>query len=58
MIIWKLRVDFIWGRGPNKSTFRFRNYFLGANVSPEIISLDALAETEIFGKINFIKQGK
>ena len=38
--------------------FRFRNYFLGANVPPEIISLDALVEMEIFPKINFIKQGK
>ena len=25
---------------------------------PEIISLDALVEMEIFAKINFIKQGK
>ena len=39
-------------------TFRFRNYLLGANVRPEIISLDALVEIEIFAKINFIKQGK
>ena len=39
-------------------TFRFRNYFLGANVPPEVISLDALEEMEIFAKINFIKQGK
>ena len=39
-------------------TFRFRNYFLGANVPPEIISLDARVEMEIFAKINFIKQGK
>ena len=39
-------------------TFRFRNYFLGANVPPEIISLDVLVEMEIFAKINFIKQGK
>ena len=37
-------------------TFRFRNYFLGANVPP--ISLDARVEMEIFAKINFIKQGK
>ena len=39
-------------------TFRFRDYFLGANVPPEIISLDALEEMEIFAKIYFIKQGK
>ena len=38
-------------------TFRFRNYFLGANVPPEIISLDALVEMEIFAKLNFTKQG-
>ena len=39
-------------------TFRFRNYFLGANVSPPIISLDSLVGTEIFAEINFKKQGK
>ena len=39
-------------------TFRFRNYFLGANVPSEMIFLDALVEIEIFAKINFIKQGK
>ena len=39
-------------------TIRFRNYFLGANMSPKINSLDALIETEIFAKIYFIKQGK
>ena len=47
-----------FGKGTEKFhyvfTFRFRNYFLGANVPPEIISLDALVEMEI----NFIKQGK
>ena len=51
-----------FGKGTEKFhyvfTFRFRNYFLGANVLPEIISLDALVEMEIFAKINFIKQGK
>ena len=51
-----------FGKGTEKFhyvfTFRFRNYFLGANVPPEIISLDALVEMEIFAKINFIKQGK
>ena len=35
-----------FGKGSEKFqyvfTFRFRNYFLGANVPPEIISLDAL----------------
>ena len=35
-----------FGKGAEKFhyafTFRFRNYFLGANVPPEIISLDAL----------------
>ena len=39
-------------------TFRFRIYFVSENVSPEIISLDALVETEIFDKINFIKHSK
>ena len=39
-------------------TFRFRNYFLGANVTEGIICLESLAETGIFAKINFIKQGK
>ena len=39
-------------------TFRFRNYFLGANVPPEIISLDAFVEMKIFAKLNFTKQGK
>ena len=51
-----------FGKGTKKFhyvfIFRFRNYFLGANVPPEIISLDALVEMEIFAKINFIKQGK
>ena len=51
-----------FGKGTEKFhyvfTFRFRNYFLGANVTPVIISLDALVEMEIFAKINFIKQGK
>ena len=51
-----------FGKGTEKFhyvfTFRFRNYFLGANVPPEIISLDALVEMEIFAKINFIKQCK
>ena len=51
-----------FGKGTEKFhyvfTFRFRNYFLGANVPPEIISLDALIEMEIFAKINFIEQGK
>ena len=50
-----------FGKGTEKFhvfTFKFRNYFLGANVLPEIISLDALVEMEIFAKINFIKQGK
>ena len=51
-----------FGKGTEKFhyvfTFRFRNYFLGANVPPEIISLDALVETEIFAKLNFTKQGK
>ena len=50
------------GKGTEKFhyvfTFRFRNYFLGANVPPEIISFDALVEMEIFTKMNFIKQGK
>ena len=32
--------------------------FLGANVPPEIIFLNKLVETEIFAKINFMKQGK
>ena len=54
--------EFYLGEGFEKFhyafTFRFRNYFLGANVPPEIISLDALVETDIFAKINFIKQGK
>ena len=31
-------------------TFRFRNYFFGANVPPEVISLDARVEMEIFDK--------
>ena len=48
-----------FGKGSTKFhyvfIFRFWNYFLGANVPPEIISLDALAEMEIFAKINFIK---
>ena len=61
-IIWKLRVDFIFGKGSEKFhyalIFKFRNYSLGANVPPEIISLDALVEKEIFAEINFIKQGK
>ena len=39
-------------------TFRFRNYVSHANVSPEIITLDALVEMEIFPKISFVKQGK
>ena len=39
-------------------TFKFRNYLLDANVPPEMITLDALVEMEIFAKINFIKQGK
>ena len=41
-------------------TFRFQNYFLGANVPSEIISLDALVEMEIFAiaELNFTKQGK
>ena len=51
-----------FGKGSEKFhyvfTFRFRNYFFGANVPPEIISFDALVEMEIFPKINFIKQGK
>ena len=51
-----------FGKGTEKFhyvfTFRFRNYFSGANVPPEIISLDALIEMEIFAKINFIKQDK
>ena len=51
-----------FGKGTEKFhyvlTFRFRNYFLGANVPPEIISLDALVEMEIFSKLNFTKQGK
>ena len=51
-----------FGKGPKKFhhvfTFRFLNYFLGANVPQEIISLDTLVEMEIFAKINFIKQGK
>ena len=51
-----------FGKGSEKFhyvfTFRFRNYFLGTNMPPEIISLDALVEKEIFAKINFIKQGK
>ena len=54
--------EFYLGEGFGKLhyvfTFRFRNYFLSANVLPEIISLDALVETEICAKINFIKQGK
>ena len=52
---------FYFGKGTEKFhyvfTFRFGNYFLGPNVPPEIISLDALVEMEIFAKINFIKQG-
>ena len=51
-----------FGKGSEKFhyvfTFRFRNYFLDANVPQEIITLDALIEMEIFAKINFIKQGK
>ena len=51
-----------FGKGTEKFhyvfTFRFRNYFLGENVPPEIISLHALVEMEIFAKINFIEQGK
>ena len=52
-----------FGKGSEKFhyfvfTFRFRNYFLGANVPPEIISLDTFVEMEIFAKINFIKPGK
>ena len=51
-----------FGKGSEKLhyvfTFRFRNHFSGANVPPEIISLDALVEMEIFAKINFVKQGK
>ena len=51
-----------FGKGSEKLhyvfTFRFGNYFLGANVPPDIISLDSLVEMEIFAKINFIKQGK
>ena len=51
-----------FGKGTEKFhyvfTFRFRNYFLGANVPPEIISLDASVEMEIFAKLNFTKQGK
>ena len=39
-------------------TIRFRNYFLGANVPLEIISLDVLVEMEVLAKINFIKQVK
>ena len=50
-----------FGKGTEKFhyvfTFRFRNYFLGANVPPEIISMDELVEMEIFAKINFIKHG-
>ena len=50
-----------FGKGTEKFhyvfTFRFRSYFLGANVPPEIITLDALVEMKIFAKINFIKQG-
>ena len=44
-----------FGKGSEKFhyvfTFRFRNYFLGANVPPEI---NALEEMEISAKINFI----
>ena len=51
-----------FGKGTEKFhyvfTFRFRNYFLGANVLPEIISFNPLVEMEIFAKINVIKQGK
>ena len=51
-----------FGKGSEKFhyvfTSRFRNYFLGANVLPEIISLDAIVEMEIFARINFVKQGK
>ena len=39
-------------------TFRCRNYLLGANVPPEIISSDALVDMEMFARINFMKQGK
>ena len=51
-----------FGKGSEKFhyifTFRFPNYFLDANVAPEIIiTLDALGEMEILAKINFIKQG-
>ena len=39
-----------FGKGTEKFhyvfTFKFRNYFLGANVPPEIISFDALVEME------------
>ena len=45
-----------FGKGTEKFhyvfTFRFLNYFLGANVPPEIISLDALVEMEIFAKFH------
>ena len=51
-----------FGKGTEKFhyvfTFRFRNYFLGTNVPPEIISLDTLVEMEILAKLNFTKQGK
>ena len=51
-----------FGKGTEKFhyvfTFRFRNYFLGANVPPGIISLDALVEMEIFAKLIFRKQAK
>ena len=46
-----------FGKGTEKFryvfTFRFRNYFSGANVPLEIISLNALVEMEIFAEINF-----
>ena len=54
--------ELYFGKGTEKFhyvfTFRFRNYFLGANVPPEIISLDALVAMEKFAKLNFMKQGK
>ena len=46
-----------FGKGTEKFryvfTFRFQNYFSGTNVPPEIISLNALVEMEIFAEINF-----
>ena len=48
-----------FGKGTEKFhyffTFRFWNYLLGANVPPEIISLDPLVEMEICAKLNFTK---